>query len=182
MPVLNPQPDSAIDWFNEPGDAGAYPGPELYGWLTDTGLLTARLRQQCGNNFRLAVIEDYAGAEPGNNTDKLRRIVLWCGDRPCIYAETLLPQTTTAEHPWLKELGDEPLGETLQTRSDVNRGSFEFASLTAAQLPADIPAPTDGALWARRSEFFVGNTSLLVTEVFLPDFVECVIHHVRSAD
>jgi chorismate--pyruvate lyase len=182
MPVLNPQPDSAIDWFSEPGDAATHPGAKLYGWLTDTGLLTARLRRQCGANFRLTVIEDHVGAQPGSSTDKLRRIVLWCGDQPCIYAETLLPLTTTAEHPWLKELGDEPLGETLQTRSDVTRGSFEFALLTAAQLPADLPAQTDAALWARRSEFFVGNTSLLVTEVFLPGFVECVIQHMRPAD
>ncbi len=182
MPVLNPQPDSAIDWFSEPGDAATHPGPELYGWLTDTGLLTARLRRQCEDNFRLTVIEDHVGAQPDSNTDKLRRIVLWCGDQPCIYAETLLPLTTTAEHPWLKELGDEPLGETLQTRSDVTRGSFEFALLTAPQLPADLPAQTDGALWARRSEFFVGNTSLLVTEVFLPGFAECVIHQMRAAD
>jgi chorismate--pyruvate lyase len=182
MPVLNPQPKSTIDWFNKPDDTGTHPEREMHGWLTDTGLLTARLRQQCGASFRLTVIDDHVRPQPGNSTDQLRRIVLWCGDQPCIYAETLLPQTTTAEHPWLKELGDEPLGETLQTRVDVNRGSFEYASLTAAQLPADLPAQTDDMLWARRSEFFVGNTSLLVTEVFLPGFFECAMHHMRPAN
>jgi len=182
MPVLKFQRDNAISWFSAPGDATTQTQPLLHSWLTDTGLLTARLRQQCSDGFRLEVIEDSFAWQPDSNAEKLRRIVLWCGDHACIYAETLLPETTIAEHPWLKELGDEPLGEALQRRLDVSRGKFEFALLTPNQLPIDLPAPKDIALWTRRSEFFIGSTSLTVTEIFLPGIIECLTHRSRSVN
>ena len=182
MPELNLQPDKTLRWFSEPGAHGAVPPPVLLSWLTDPGLLTARLRQQCGTNFRLEVLEAIAHQSPASQHDELRRIVLWCGDEPCVYAETLLPDDTTAAHPWLKELGNEPLGETLQTRSDLSRSTFEYAFLTPAQMPATLPGQNDTSLWARRSSFYIGDTSLLVTEIFLPGIVECSAQRPRAVD
>jgi len=182
MPELNLQPDNALRWFSEPGACGTMPPPVLLNWLTDPGLLTARLRQQCGADFRLEVIEAIAHQPPAGPHEELRRIVLWCGDQPCIYAETLLPEPTTAAHPWLKELGNEPLGETLQTRSDVSRSGFEYALLAPAQMPFTLSGQNDADLWARRSSFFVGGTSLLVTEIFLPGVLECTVRRARTVD
>jgi len=173
MPELNLQPCDAIRWFSAPDDRGSPTDPVLREWLTDEGLLTGRLRRQCGVDFRLEVIEDSSRQSPGSRHDEIRRIVLWCGDQACVYAETLLPATTTAKLPWLRELGKEPLGETLQRRLDARRSEFEYALLAPTQLPVELPAQIDIELWARRSEFYVGDTSLLVTEIFLPGILEC---------
>ena len=182
MPELNIQPDNTLRWFNEPVACGTVPPPVLLSWLTDPGLLTARLRQQCGADFRLEVIEAISHQPPVSQHEELRRIVLWCGDQPCVYAETRLPEPTTAAHPWLKELGNEPLGETLQTRSDVSRSGFEYAFFAPAHLPFTLSGQNDCDLWARRSRFFVGDTSLLVTEIFLPGVIECAVQRTRTVD
>lgn len=182
MPELNFQPDSTIRWFSEPGENGSSPNELLLPWLIDKGLLTARLRRQCGNNFRLEVVADSSSRPATRHHDELRRIVLWCGHNACIYAETVLPQAALAKHPWLGQLGNDPLGESLQTRLDICRGDFEFALLTPAQLPADLPVQTDNNLWARRSEFIVDSMSLLVTEIFLPGVITCSSHQTRAAD
>lgn len=182
MPELNLQPDDAIRWFSAQEDMGSPTDPVLREWLTDEGLLTGRLRRQCGVDFRLEVIEDSSRQSPGSRHDETRRIVLWCGDQPCIYAETLLPEKTTAKLPWLRELGKQPLGETLQRRQAARRGEFEYALLAPTQLPVGLPVQIDIDLWARRSEFYVGDTSLLVTEIFLPGILECATHGTPAED
>jgi len=175
MSLQNLQPCAAILWLTEPKVPGEKPRPVLRSWLTDTGLLTPRMRRLCADEFRLEVLED--DATPA--TDTLRRVMLCCSDLPCIYAETFLPAETRAAHPWLCDLGSEPLGEVLQSRSDVSRGSFEYALLAPAQLPANAKVSDGSALWARRSVFTVGRESLTVTEIFLPGLIECENRHAR---
>ena len=102
-----------------------------------------------------------------------RRIILWCGNQPCIYAETCIPKSTTAAHPWLAQLGDEPLGEQLLQKTDVSRSDFVFALFPTEQLPAALDELKSEALWARRSDFSIGTDALTVTEVFLPGILDC---------
>lgn len=175
MSLQNFQPSAAIHWLTEPQSPDEKPRPLLRSWLTDTGLLTSRMRRLCADEFRLQVLEDDATL----TTDTLRRVMLCCGDLPCIYAETFLPAKTRAAHPWLCELGSESLGEALQARSDVSRGSFEYALLAPAQLPANANVSAGSVLWARRSVFTVGHESLTVTETFLPGLIECENRHAR---
>lgn len=175
MSLQNLQPRAAILWLTEPQSPDAKPRPLLRSWLTDTGLLTPRMRRLCADEFRLQVLEDDATQA----TDTLRRVMLCCGDLPCIYAETFLPAKTRAAHPWLCELGSESLGEALQSRSDVSRGRFEYALLPSEQLPVTAKAGDESVLWARRSVFTVGHESLTVTEIFLPGLIECENRHAR---
>lgn len=177
MSVHNLQPSSAIQWLTEPVSPGQRPEPALLSWLTDTGLLTARMRRLCVSNFRLEVLED----NPTLATDTVRRVILCCGELPCIYAETYLPTATRIAHPWLCSLGSEPLGEALQSRPDVSRGNFEFALLARPQLPAETRVKNVAALWARRSVFTLGREPLTVTEIFLPGVTECESRRVRHA-
>jgi chorismate--pyruvate lyase len=177
MSVQNLQPASAIQWLSEPESPAQRLTPALRSWLTDTGLLTARMRSFCANNFRLEVLEDDATLA----TDTLRRVLLCCAELPCIYAETFLPATTRAAHPWLSGLGSEPLGEALQSRPDVSRGNFEFALLAPPQLPVEARASNASALWARRSVFTLGREPLTVTEIFLPGVIQCENRRVRHA-
>jgi chorismate--pyruvate lyase len=177
MSVPNLQPANAIQWLSEPESPGQSPGPALRNWLTDTGLLTTRMRSLCADKFRLEVLEDDATLA----TDTLRRVLLCCAELPCIYAETFLPARTRAAHPWLRGLGSEPLGEALQSRPDVSRGNFEFALLALPQLPVEARASNTSALWARRSVFTLGHEPLTVTEIFLPGVIECESRRVRPA-
>ena len=178
MSVQSLQISSSIQWLNEPHIPGMSPAPLLQSWLTDNGLLTARMRRLCKNNFRLEVLEDDASLA----TDTLRRVILLCADVPCIYAETFLPAATRAAHPWLRGLGSEPLGEVLQSRPEVSRGAFEYALLASPQLPADASINKARSLWARRSVFTVGREPLTVTEIFLPGIVECENQRVQISD
>lgn len=178
MSVQNPKTPDAVHWLPEPDSPGQTPKPVLRSWLTETGLLTARMRRLCPDDFRLQVLADDTAAD----TDALRRVLLCCGAGPCIYAETILPAATRAAHPWLCELGSEPLGEALRSRPDVQRGPFEFALFAPAQLPADVAGPAATALWARRSVFYLGSLSLTVTEIFLPGILDCENRRVRIVD
>ena len=154
-------------WHADP-DACGCPGPAVQSWLNEKGLLTARLRSCCGPRFNMRVLRD----QPCTNSARLHREVLLCCDESaCIFAVTDVPAATLSAHNWLGQLGDEPLGETLQSRADVSRSDFEYALLAADSVPGnDSPGAT---VWARRSSFFIGKDALTVTEVFLGGLDRC---------
>ena len=152
------------EWFAAPEATGQTPTPALRSWLTEPGLLTARLRSACTEGFGLEVLEHSA---PADATPAKRRIFLRCGDKACVYAETLIPQSTIDAHPWLAVLGDEPLGERLGMEPGVARSAFRFCLLSGSTLPEELSA-ADGLHWARQSDFTLGGQSLTVTEIFLP--------------
>jgi chorismate-pyruvate lyase len=189
MSAQTPQTDNAIIWLSEPEPPGHPLRPALRGWLTDDGLLTARMRRLCPDEFRLEVLTDRAAEDSTGTT--VRRVILWCGGNACIYAETALPARTLELHPWLNQLGEEPLGETLQRRPDVSRGPFDFALLAPEQMPVPLAERfADGrfangvneALWARRSAFMIGPEALTVTEVFLPGVSDCENQRIHVAE
>jgi len=119
---------------------------------------------------------------PSGSLELIREVVLSCGDTPCIYAETRIPGITLEQHSWLGSLGNEPLGESLETRSHFSRSNFEYALLDPSLLPQAVPIAQPVALWARRSDFFSGETSLTVTEIFLPGILKCERKRANIAD
>lgn len=156
------------NWRAQPQSGADAPDPELTAWLRWDGLLTRRLRERCGAAFNMQVLRNDACA----TTAALHReVLLCCNDRPCIYAITAVPAATLAAHDWLADLGDEPLGETLQGRADVSRSAFSYTLLQPQALPAQAAATEP--VWARRSEFRIGDTGLTVTEVFLAALRDC---------
>jgi chorismate-pyruvate lyase len=75
-------------------------------------------------------------------------------------------------HPWLAELGDAALGETLSDLSGVERGSCEYAWLpteeaVTARALRDAEIKPAG-LWARRARITLRGAPLLNQELFLP--------------
>jgi chorismate-pyruvate lyase len=157
-----------LEWLEHPLDREFPPRPALREWLTYEGLLTVRLKQACPDGFRLELLQ--AGAGPGLLVaeEHIRRVILWCGEYPCIYAESHLPQEALALLPSLRRLGGDALGEALHAHPDVTRGDFEYALLRAPKLPSVLLDHVEGRLWARRSKFKVGDSNLAVAEVFLP--------------
>jgi chorismate-pyruvate lyase len=150
-------PASALNCYE--GDA------VLSSWLREPGLLTQRMRGECGAAFNMRVVR-----EAREGVEHVREIELCCGERAWVFAQTRIPRNTASQHPWLLELGENALGETLATRTGVQRTEFEYA-----RLPGDLPLIARAleraglgaqSLWVRRSRFLVGGASLL--EVFLP--------------
>lgn len=161
-------PLQPLEWLVSPRDDECPPSPALLEWLTFEGLLTVRLKQACPRGFRLELLPAGSGAGVLVTEARIRQVILWCGENPCVYAESHLPREALALVPSLRRLGGDPLGEALQSHPDVTRGDFEFVLLHAPRLPAPLEDHAAGPRWARRSKFRVGGSSLEVAEIFLP--------------
>jgi len=150
-------------------------------WLIGKGLLTKRLKARCGERFSLRVVEQFTGLlaaelQRGLGSTEtaglFRDVVMCCDDRVWVYAQTVIPDATLTQHPWLAELGDAALGETLSDLSGFERSSYEYAWLPASEplcaraLAAARVGPA--GLWARRSKLTLRAAPLLVRELFLP--------------
>lgn len=157
---------------------------ELLSWLAEPGLLTARVRALCGPAMgfrRLGRLR-----EAGLSTSLRERLCVddaACllreiefssdGDR-IIFAQTVLPASTVERYPWLRELGDSPLGEALRQVDDpLEREPLEYAELTPGHPLADAArsAGSEAPLWARRAVYRLGGLPILVQEVFLPELL-----------
>jgi chorismate--pyruvate lyase len=150
-------------------------------WLIGKGLLTQRLRSHCGERFKLRVVEYSTGLLTGSHKSALkvednaglfRDVEMFCGEQVWVFGQTVIPDSTLVKHPWLAELGDSALGETLSELSGVERSSYEYAWLPGEE-PVTSRALRDAeikpaGLWARRSRLSIRNSPMLVHELFLP--------------
>lgn len=155
----------------------------LVPWLEEPGLLTARVRAACSAATRLRMLRlEPAPLDPQvarrlgveDATCLLREIEFTCGARRWIFAQTVLPQSSVQRHPWLRELGDRALGESLSAVEDVRREPLEYLELQGSHpLAQAAGAEPAGTLWARRAVYRLGDWPILVQEVFLPALGRC---------
>jgi chorismate--pyruvate lyase len=167
-------------WIPEAGLLRDVP-PLFEGWLRETGLLTARITTETGRRCVLRVVDQRLDFLTGDQqavlqvppgTCFVREIELCDGSRPWVYAQTVVPDSTLELHPWLAELGEASLGETLAGIEGLERGPTEYATLPAlhplAQAALRSVAEEPDFLWARRWWVAIRGRRLLVHEVFLP--------------
>lgn len=157
-------------------------------WLLDNGSLTRRLRGLCPGQFRVKIITQGWSTPLINEAHHLnisiqqrifhREVVLHCGERPMVYARTVIPtRTLRGRLSHLANLGEKPLGEVLFTDPHIQRRDLEIARLQPGELlfeSAQGPLParqqnTMNTIWARRSTFAYHDKQLLVSEIFLPN-------------
>jgi chorismate--pyruvate lyase len=157
----------------------------LLPWLTEPGLLTARVRAACGEAMSLRLLRleraplalplrDRLGVEDADCL--LREVEISCGASRWIFAQSVFPVSTVARYPWLGELGDNGLGESLARVDDVRREPLEYAELAPTHALARAAFGDNGsrsAVWARRAVYRLGGWPILVQEVFLPDLGHC---------
>ena len=162
--------------------------PALRSWLAEPGLLTARIRGLCGDRMRFHMLaplreihlSDELQARLGgrDHGGLLREIEFRCLRERVVYAQTVLPDSTVRAHPWLRELGDSPIGESLRRAGGaVQREPLEYAALPPAHqlaLAASDASPDAGSvtLWARRAIYRLEGLPILVQEVFLPALLQ----------
>jgi chorismate--pyruvate lyase len=156
----------------------------LVPWLEEPGLLTARVRSACGAATRLRLLRlEPARMDPAiarrlsveDHACLLREIEFTCGARRWIFAQSVFPQSTVRQHPWLRDISDKSLGEALSVVEDVRREQLEYLELhdghpLAQSAGAAAPA---GPIWARRAVYRLGGWPILVQEVFLPALGRC---------
>jgi chorismate--pyruvate lyase len=161
------------------------PPSQTQSWLRDTGSLTRRVIQNCGDGaFRVRLLGQVWGL-PLNSERRvlqmrhgmlalIRDVVLLCDQVPWVYARTLIPATTLkGPARRLTQLGERPLGAVLFSDPKVSRGTTQYARLQPGHALFDIACrqvdEVPELLWGRRTLFYLGNKPLLVNELFLPD-------------
>lgn len=167
------------DWLAQ---TPAHISPRLNDWLYDPASLTARLKSQYQRVEVVVLGEhiipcpaDEACDEVQTNEEVLaREVVLFCDDKPEVFARSLLPlRSLTGEQQALTQLGNKPLGQVIFNNPSLQRKLIQVAEFTVdsgvAKLAEQIGLPLQHNLWGRRSLFFLEGKPLVVAEVFLPN-------------
>lgn len=157
----------------------------LCNWLLDPASLTLRLQRLCPGRFRVRLLSQGWGSPRLDEAQVLgmrhgeraviRQVHLLCGNRPWIYARTIIPATSmTGKLRRLAHLGTRPLGAMLFADPGMQRGVVELANIKPGEaLFSDATrhmSRQPGDIWGRRSVFRMADKPLLVSEIFLPEF------------
>lgn len=171
-------------WMPQEALLKASISPELARLIVQVGSLTERLRAASSASFSVRVLRQETRSlsefsdhllAGRSGSGLLREVYLVSDGSPAVFAQTLVPGETLRVHPWLAGLGDEPLGQQLFARPDLERRPFDYACLTPvdqlarhalAGLGRDSGFPDE--LWARRSLFLLSGYPVSVNEVFFP--------------
>jgi chorismate--pyruvate lyase len=150
-------------------------------WMIGKGLLTQRLKSACGGRFGLRLADQWSGLlsaayqsalRSTDNAGLFRDVEISHAGSVWVFEQTVMPDSTLVAHPWLAELGDGALGETLGDLSGVERSSYEYAwlpaeaAVTARALRGAQVKPA--GLWARRCRVSLRHAPLLIQELFFP--------------
>jgi chorismate--pyruvate lyase len=176
---LSPAPRWTPDPSTLEADAVAF------GWLTEPGLLTERVRRGCSGEFGLRVVDERHDLLAPQDAEALRvrdlsafvrEVELTCDGAARVFAQTLVPAATLVAEPWLALLGNDPLGPRLAMLGGALRDPLEFTLLRPddalfARACRETPVPPEG-LWARRARYRLATHCLIVQEVFLPGVLQ----------
>lgn len=156
-------------------------------WLLDEGSLTARLIEHSEGRFSVKVLfQGWGPAHPseqkllqcsGRTRVLVREVILMGAGAPWVFARSLVPCTSlNGRLKALKHLNDRPLGALLFQDPGMQRGPIEVACINHAHsyIHSAVELAEDFSLWGRRSLFYMDQNPLLVSEVFLPDFLATV--------
>jgi chorismate-pyruvate lyase len=152
--------------------------PSAKAALQFNGLLTSALEEVYGEPVYVTCLRQSEWTDAQGSPGLRRDVLLKANEALCVAASTLMPSGVLDIHPWLRRLGDKPLGETLKNRGYYIRGIFEFMRIDAELIFRPAP-PATRFVWARRSRFMLESGDLLVMEVFFPGVLDRLSHVVR---
>jgi len=152
-------------------------------WLTNTGSLTQLLLRVCQNGFAVRVqTQQWRIAElderrclrlPQRQQSLVREVRLMCAERVLVYARTVIPAATlNGAEKKLGQMGSRPLGEYLFSNPWMQRGAMEYIHLQPTHRQYPPMQQSVGALWGRRSQFYLHQRPLLVCEWFTPALLQ----------
>ncbi|HIE40193.1 MAG TPA: chorismate lyase [Thiomicrorhabdus sp.] len=161
------------------------PNKHIQQWLNTEGSLTAQLRS-LDSNLEVHILSEQLERPLANESQSLnmkpcelawiRCVLLKGGGENWIYARTIIPHFSDS-NPWasVQTLGNQPLGEVLFQDKNIQRTPFTFSSQALTIWPYLNPHLSVNTRakkgYARRSVFQQQQNALLLTEVFLPCFL-----------
>ena len=159
---------------------------DLRPWLSERGSLTQRLVANFPD-FNVHVLQQAWQAPhqdecsvlqlPRPHTTVATREVLLCSaGKPLVFAHTITTRSSLQRGFHLfGRSGSRPLGALLFADPRIRRSHLSWRKLNHRhplwQKAVAAAGPQAATLWARRSVFYSGGDQLLVTEVFLTDFL-----------
>jgi chorismate lyase len=165
-------------------------GVELTPWLRDRGSLTQRIQQRC-SHFMVRSVYNGLALIARDESELLniaphhlaysREVYLYADDQPVVFAHSVLARDHL-RGAWsaIRTLGKSPLGALLFAHPLVERKPLHYLALRKThplyQQAAKVLMKPPMKLWARRSLFYLHDTPLLVTEVFLPGILLLTDH------
>jgi chorismate--pyruvate lyase len=180
VPKQSPLP-AAPDWRQQ-HQLVELPEPVVLDWLFNQDSLTRRLTRLSANGF--SVLPLYEGwqalradecaalAIADQSIGWVREVYLRGNGQKWVFARSVAAQSALQQGGLnMDELGTRSLGELLFCDEAFERGALQACHYPATWLPANDTAE---GLWGRRSCFSRGALSLLVAEVFLPNFWHAV--------
>ncbi len=150
-------------------------------WLFNQQSLTRRLRTLCQDQLQVRPLKECWQQLPDDecsvlgcasgSTGWVREVFLCGNNMPWVYARSVCSRDALERSGFdLPGIGGRPLGEFLFSDSRFGRGPLQISQLDAALLATRLPVEGSTSLWARRSCFQRHDLSILVTEIFLPEF------------
>ena len=152
----------------------------LHPWLAEPGLLTALVRRACGRDTAFRLLRVERSPLPATLAHRMgvadtgclvREIEFTCGDRRWVFAQSVFPDSTVRQHPWLATLGNVALGESLLGQPEVSRQPLEYREIAAGEELAVAAGGLDQPAWARRAVYRLSMAPIMVQEVFLPALI-----------
>jgi chorismate--pyruvate lyase len=159
------------------------PPPAMVDWLLAPGSFIQRLKQHGVLLPRVQVLsqqwqtlcfdERKRLAVAPRQVALVRDVLIGTDKEQLMFARTIFPaKTLTGNEKRLAHLKSRSLGSVLFKNPRVLRSEFELACITPEmdwyQDISQVVKLADEDLWARRSQFFLHQKALLLTEVFLP--------------
>lgn len=142
-------------------------------WLLTEDSLTEKLRRHCQSEFRVSVLQQCRAypwpvearclqLKPGKLA-LIREVVLFDGQQAIVEARSIIPLSSLSGHlHTLSRLGNRPLGGFIFNQPGIFRSRLDLAlNMGSGQM-------------ARRNCYHIEGANMLVTEVFLPEFIESV--------
>lgn len=155
-------------------------------WLQAQGSLTAKLKAEFSHFSVMPMRQQWANGHidelkalglPSGCQVWSREVCLMGDGIPRVFAHSVIArQGLSGIWRGLRHIGQRPLGEMLFQSPTIRRGRLHYRKLPShhplrKQVIAAGWASAHQPLWARRSLFTLGQQSLLVTEVFLPQCI-----------
>lgn len=158
--------------------------PRLQTWLKHRGSMT-RLMEQTGKLVTIEVKRHQLALPSLREMQRLginerrfsiiREIYMYCDDEAWLFARSIIPlNILKGRLNRLRAQGELPLGKILFREPNLRRSLFAFSQLTAtdsllSSLTIHFPHfLNQSPLWQRESLFFLPQSPLLLTEIFLP--------------
>ncbi len=168
------------NWVGQQQAQSYLPRP-LQPWLFDSGSMTKRLRKFAKQALDVQLLEQCWGHPTVSESLYLqcgakhqvliREVYLRCDNAIVMFGRTVFPYAffQGRGRKWLALLDTRPIGDLLFKEASLKRTRLYFSQLDNSHLEFHLATQgyntSETRLWARRSQFYIYDQPLLVTEV-----------------